>query len=316
MAEIITMGEIIVEIMRDGVDVPLNEAGVFRGPYPSGAPAIFIDTAARLGHSAKIIGGVGADDFGKCLLDRLRGDGVDCSDVLENDRISTGCAFVTYFADGGRKFIFHIGNTPAVTAPVPAKEKLEGAKFFHIMGCSMMADMAFGKRIVETMRLAAECGAKVSFDPNIRPELMKDPEAGSLVDAVMEQVSVFMPGVEELLSISGEADVPSAVAKLFEKEKLEIIALKRGSKGCTVYTRDGGEYSFGVYPVKPVDATGAGDSFDASFLCGLLEGKSIPDAIKLATAAASLNTAAFGPMEGKISPENCAKMIADNPDVK
>ena len=59
MAEIITMGEIIVEIMRASVDEPLDRAGTFRGPFPSGAPAIFIDTAARLGHSAKIIGGVG-----------------------------------------------------------------------------------------------------------------------------------------------------------------------------------------------------------------------------------------------------------------
>ena len=77
MAEIMTMGEIIVEILRDGVDKPLDKAEVFRGPYPSGAPAIFIDTVARLGHKAAIVGGVGVDDFGKCLLNRLEGDGVD-----------------------------------------------------------------------------------------------------------------------------------------------------------------------------------------------------------------------------------------------
>ena len=123
MAEIITMGEMIVEIMRATVDEPLDRAGTFKGPYPSGAPAIFIDTVARLGHGAKIIGGVGDDDFGKCLLTRLEGDGVDVSDVIVNDRISTGCAFVTYFEDGSRKFIFHIGNTPAVLAPSPAPEK-------------------------------------------------------------------------------------------------------------------------------------------------------------------------------------------------
>ena len=55
MNEIMTMGEMIVEIMRDGVDQPLDRAGVFKGPYPSGAPAIFIDTAARLGHKAAVL---------------------------------------------------------------------------------------------------------------------------------------------------------------------------------------------------------------------------------------------------------------------
>ena len=52
----------------------------------AGAPAIFIDTVARLGHKGGIIGGVGKDDFGKCLLDRLKSDGVDVSHVIENPK--------------------------------------------------------------------------------------------------------------------------------------------------------------------------------------------------------------------------------------
>ncbi len=312
MAEIITMGEMIVEIMRASVDEPLDRAGTFKGPYPSGAPAIFIDTAARLGHSAKIIGGVGDDDFGKCLLDRLSGDGVDVSDVIKNDRISTGCAFVTYFADGSRKFIFHLGNTPAVMAPAPEPEKLAGAKFFHIMGCSMTAELSFGRRIVETMKNAVKMGAKVSFDPNIRPELMKDPEASDLVAEVMDNVNVFMPGVGELLQFSGKDDIDSAVEHCFKNEKLELIVLKDGSRGCHIYDRNGKAFSFGVYKAKPVDATGAGDSFDAAFLCGLIEGESVEGAAKLATAAATLNIAAFGPMEGKINRENVNAIIKEN----
>ena len=312
MAEIMTMGEIIVEIMRGEVDSPLDKAGIFKGPYPSGAPAIFIDTVARLGHKAAIVGGVGDDDFGKCLLDRLEGDGVDCSAVIKNDRISTGCAFVTYFANGDRKFIFHIGNTPAVLAPSPADEKLEGLKFFHIMGCSMMAELSFGRRIVETMKAAKAKGAKVSFDPNIRPELMKDPECMDLVNDVLDNTSVFMPGKSELRMLSGKEDIEEAVQELFAtKPLLELIVLKNGKKGCIIYSREE-RIEFGVYAIEPVDATGAGDSFDGAFLCGLLEGKSLLDAAKLATAAASLNTGAFGPMEGKISPENCQKLIDAN----
>ncbi len=312
MAEIMTMGEIIVEIMRDGVDKPLDKAEVFRGPYPSGAPAIFIDTVARLGHSAAIVGGVGNDDFGKCLLNRLEKDGVDCSCVIKNDRISTGCAFVTYFSDGERKFIFHIGNTPAVLAPAPAAEKLEGLGFFHIMGCSLMADMAFGRRIVETMQAARAAGAKVSFDPNVRPELMKDPEAKDLIAEVLEQTNVFLPGKRELRMLSGCEDIEKAVQAMFQTyPALEVIALKNGKKGCIIYTREK-QFAFGVYAVLVLDATGAGDSFDGAFLCALLEGKSIEEAAKMATAAASLNTAAFGPMEGDISRENVEKMIADN----
>ena len=65
----------------------------------------------------------------------------------------------------------------------------------------------------------------------------------------------------------------------------------------------------GIYRVDPVDATGAGDSYDGAFLCGLLEGKSIEETMKMAAAAGALNTAAFGPMEGKISRETIEAMI-------
>lgn len=86
MAEIVTMGELLCEIMRPTENVELYETGYFRGPFPSGAPGIFISTAARLGCSAGIIAGVGRDDFGKNILDRLKKDGVDVSRVLESDK--------------------------------------------------------------------------------------------------------------------------------------------------------------------------------------------------------------------------------------
>lgn len=313
MTEIMTMGEIIVEIMRSSVDQPLDRPGIFKGPYPSGAPAIFIDTVARLGHGAAIVGGVGEDDFGKCLLDRLERDGVDCSCIIKNDRISTGCAFVTYFSDGERKFIFHIGNTPAVLAPIPPAEKLQGLKYFHIMGCSLMADISFGRKIVKTMEQAAAQGAKITFDPNIRPELLKDPEALELVSAVLEQTNIFLPGKSELKLLSGCEDTEEAVAQLFRTRKnLEILVLKNGSKGCIVHTREA-RFAMGICSVEAVDATGAGDSFDGAFLCGLLEGKSLEDAARMATAAAALNTCAFGPMEGNISPETVADLLAVHP---
>ena len=112
--------------------------------------------------------------------------------------------------------------------------------------------------------------------------------------------------------LSGKEDIEEAVQELFAtKPLLELIVLKNGKKGCIIYSREE-RIEFGVYAIEPVDATGAGDSFDGAFLCGLLEGKSLLDAAKLATAAASLNTGAFGPMEGKISRENCQKLIDDN----
>ena len=81
MKAIWTAGEALCEIMRETCDVGLEAAGTFRGPFPSGAPAIFADTAAKLGCPSGLIGTVGDDAFGRCILKRFEQDGVDCSCV-------------------------------------------------------------------------------------------------------------------------------------------------------------------------------------------------------------------------------------------
>ena len=77
MKSILTIGEILVEIMATDKGDGFLEPIKLVGPFPSGAPAIFIDQAARFGQPAAIIGCVGNDDFGRVNLDRLRRDGVD-----------------------------------------------------------------------------------------------------------------------------------------------------------------------------------------------------------------------------------------------
>ncbi len=312
MAEIWTMGDLLCEIMREKEDVPLHCTDLFRGPFPSGSPGIFISTVARLGHSAGVIGGVGKDDFGKVILDRLKKDGVDCTYVKENGGISTGVAFVTYFSDGDRKFLFHMGNSAAVHIEKPDKKALEGAKYFHIMGCSLTAARQFGKDIVEVMHLMKEAGAKISFDPNLRLELIQEKEELNIIHEVFREANIFMPGREELLLLSGKENVEDAVEECFCNPALELLVLKRGSKGSAIYSRDGSVVNMGVYPVESVDATGAGDSYDGAFISALAEGKTLKEAAKMGAAAGALNAMAFGPMEGNISRQTVEEMIALN----
>ena len=308
MAQVWTMGELLVEIMRPEAGTDMDTEGLFRGPFPSGAPAIFIDTVARMGHSAGIIGGAGKDGFGKCLLERLKKDGVDCRFIAETDEVSTGVAFVTYFDDGSRKYLFHMGNSAAARVKAPSLSELGEIEYLHIMGCSIMCEEKFGQEILKLAREAIAAGVRLSFDPNVRTELLHDPAVLNNVKEIYENSSVLLPGEEELKLISGEDTLEKAIAKSFENPRLEVLALKQGSRGCTVYTCSE-TITQGIYSVIPQDATGAGDCFDAAFLCGLLEGKDIAECAKMASAAGALNTAAFGPMEGDISPETVRAMI-------
>ena len=241
-------------------------------------------------------------------LPALEGCGVDCSKVLRSADKSTGTAFVMYHEDGSREFIFHIGGTAATQCGVPSLDDVRDPGYFHLMGCSLTADKDFCARILETAEAFRAKGAKFSFDPNIRPELLKDGDFKSIIGPFLRNCSVLLPGVSELKMIAGKDTVEEAVEALFENEVLEVIALKQGSKGCKVYTRDAVQ----VIPackVEEKDATGAGDCFDGAFLAALLAGHDVVTAARWGNAAGALNAAAFGPLEGDISPETVAKML-------
>lgn len=314
MAEIWTMGETLVEIMRTEVDKPLNETGLFSGPYPSGSSAIMISTVARMGHSCGIISGVGKDGFGECMLNRLKKDGVDVSKVLVDPDGSTACAFVAYDSEGDRRYLFHWDETPATKAVMPdvTEPSLKEAKYFHVMGCALTAQLSYGWEIVKTARAMKAQGTKISFDPNVRTEHLTNPnkskECFEIINAMLEITNLFAPGLDELKLVTGIDDVEEAVKKCFENPNLEILMLKMGSKGSRIYTRDGQVVEQGLYKVESVDPTGAGDTSLGAFLCALLEGKDMKECAEIAAAAGALNVAAFGPMEGKISPENVQAM--------
>ena len=113
MKKVVTIGEILVEIMATELGDGFLEPIPLVGPFPSGAPAIFIDQVAKLGQPCGLIGCVGADDFGRLNLDRLARDGVDVSAVAVHPELPTGSAFVRYRPDGSRDFVYNIRHSAA-----------------------------------------------------------------------------------------------------------------------------------------------------------------------------------------------------------
>jgi sugar/nucleoside kinase (ribokinase family) len=309
MTEVWTMGELLAEVMRPAPDLPLGKPGPFVGPYASGAPGIFVDAVARLGHSSGIISGVGDDDFGRLILERLATDGVRTDRVEVFPGRTTGTAFIGYRSDGSREYVFHWAHTPAVMAQLPPPEASAGARVFHVMGCSMMADREFAARIVETMEHFAEAGARITFDPNIRLELLGGGGLRDLLEPVLRRASIVFPGDAELRLLGGDEDLDTAAARLMERFGTQLVVLKRGHHGAVVYSADA-RLQVPAFAVEEVDPTGAGDCFDAGFVCGILEDREPGEAALLAAAAGALQATAVGPMEGPVDRASVEALLA------
>ncbi len=310
MIEILTAGEILVEIMREEIGTGLAETSTFRGPFASGAPAIFIDTAANLGHKAAIIGGVGDDDFGDLCINRLKEDGVEIAGI-KRSKLATGVAFVAYFDDGSRKFIYHIRDSAASDLGDLPEERIKEVRIFHVMGCSLMIKKEIAERIIAYANMVKESGGRVSFDPNIRVELMNMDYIKKTVKDISNLSDIMMPGLKELYFLTNTDDKKSAIKKILER--VEILVLKLGDRGCEIYSKELNKVlNVPSFKIEQIDPTGAGDCFDAGFLCAYLEGKSLFDCGLLANACGAMNTMKLGPMEGVARREMADKFIESN----
>ena len=296
---VITAGEILVEFVSLETGCALSRRTRFAGPYASGAPAIFIDQVARVGGDAAIFGGVGADGFGEVVCNRLGRDGVNITGIRRTKARATGVAFVSYFDDGSRTFIFHIENTAAdwfeIGDPVPPAVADNGTGYVHVSGSSL-GNARIRANIMALVDRASGAGWRISLDPNVREELFVDDDARHALDSVLSMADIVMPSREDLEYLSPGKSEHEAIDALLGGGA-RIVALKRAEEGCIV--ADGTNFlELPGHDVELVDPTGAGDCFCGTFVGLLATGHPVAEAARYANAAGALSVTKRGPMEG------------------
>lgn len=294
----ICVGEILVEIVATTIGDGFRSAQPLIGPFPSGAPAIFIDQCGRMGGAAAMIGAVGRDDFGAVNLDRLAADGVDVSAIAIDADMPTGSAFVRYRTDGSRDFVYNIATSAAARFGLtdPVRALIDRAGHLHVMGTAL--SMPAAVEVIEhaATRIKAR-GGSLSVDPNLRKELVRDPETETRFNRLIAMSDLLLPSGEELERSAGVAGQDAAVARLFDMGVREI-ALKQGADGATVFTPGAGPVHAPGFAVAERDPTGAGDCFGGAYVASRRLGMPIVQALRYANAAGARNVTVLGPMEG------------------
>ncbi|MFX1378391.1 MAG: sugar kinase [Promethearchaeota archaeon] len=301
--DIISLGELLVEIMREKKDAQHGEIGeIYRGPFPSGAPAIFIDTAARMGKpfnlSTGFIGVIGNDEFGHCIMKKLYYDNVDTSQIRITNDLTTGIAFNQYNSDGSRKFIFSQGAAGETSVSDIKKEYFKNIKNLHIMGSALSISDKSRDACYKAIKIAKENNPNVivSFDPNLRAEMLDLKTILKISKPILEKTEILLPSGEEAENLAGMKGSKESCQKLLEMGP-KIVVLKQGSEGCTVFSSEKFE-GLKVKGFKAVekDPTGAGDCFGGAFIIGYLAGWALKDIATFANAIGALKVASFGPM--------------------
>lgn len=298
-----SIGELLVEFISTGKDGHHQRAEPYVGPFPSGAPGIFIDQAARvaagLGGRAVFAGAVGDDAFGLVILRRLVADGVDTGLIRVVKDVPTGTAHVAYNSDGSRDFVFNMAHSAAARLPsgaeIEAGFMAAGIDVLHISG-SMLGDTTMRAAAIDLCTRLHAQGVAISIDPNIRTELMTDPGYLDAVHRIMAMAGYVLPSDADASLLFPNQRFDDWSARLLAGGAKAVV-LKRGEQGCI--GRDAtGTHALPAHPVIVVDPTGAGDCFCATFVTLTVAGQPLRRALEQANAAGAFAVTMLGPMEG------------------
>ena len=287
--DIIAMGEILVDfipVMPRKYEVPTFERCF------GGAPFNYAVAAARLGAKVGALTAVGTDPFGEFLLETLRRNSVDTSQVKVK-KARTTLAFVVSEPSGERSFFFY-RNPWAETADTllapndidPAY--LRGAKILHYSGVALShsPEREAIWNAVEEMRSS---GGLVSYDPNIRLDLWASAdELQAINDEAMKLADIILLARDEAEFLFGTVEPQRVAAEVRAKYHPRYVGLKLGEQGSYVEDEAGKAFSKPAYEVAVVDTTGAGDGWAAAFEFGLINEWSLETCVTVANAVGAL----------------------------
>lgn len=226
--------------------------------------------AARGGAQVYHAGCVGKD--GSSLTQTLREAGVDISCVRQSG-VMTGNAVIQVDSTGQNSIIVYGGANRDI-----GTEFVDEVLRRFSRGDILLLQNEIS-RIPYIMRQAHQKGMKIYLNPSpITADLLKYP---------LELVSCFILNEDEGSRLTGRQGEEEIAGELLKKYPRCRVLLTLGGRGA-LYRSGTAEYRHGTYPVKPVDTTGAGDTFTGYFLAGTAAGKSVEESLRLASIAASI----------------------------
>ncbi len=248
------------------------------------ATAICAMALRRLGDEVGFVSKVGVDTYGDFCTNILRNAGIEVSRVEHDPTTKTGIT-VSVSAARDRALITYLGAMGVFDAHDVTPEYFDGYDHLHMSTYFLQTSLR--PNFARLLRQAKEKGLTTSLDPGFDPA----ETWGKDIIETLKYADVFFPNEVELRGVTGEVDEELAVRCLANGHTLTVAKL--GARGClTVF--EGGTFKQRPFPVKPVDTTGAGDSFNAGFLHSWLRREPIDQCLRFGAACGAISTLASG----------------------
>jgi ribokinase len=256
---------------------------------PGGKGANQAYAAAKLvveGTAVRMVGLVGMDSFGNALKANLRDVGVDVRAVVDTVSEATGVACI-HVDDAGQN---SITVAPGANGVLSSGDVHSASWAFQDARCVLLQLEVPMEAVAAGLREARRMGAISILDPAPARALGKD---------ILELVDIATPNENEACVLAGvppKRVSPSDAAALGNKIRefgVRSVIVKLGDQG-SVYCGADGTFVTPAFPVRAVDSTAAGDTFNAALAVALVEGADMERALRFANAAAAISVTRGG----------------------
>ena len=289
MRDIIVVGELNVDVILDGLpsfpEVNRERIASRMQTVLGSSSAIFASNIAMMGLRVAFIGKLGMDDYSELIIDNLQAKGVDTSHIVFDEKLRTGATVILNCGED-RMMVTYPGSMDHLTLADVSEDVVRTAKHLHFS--SFFIQPGIRNHVGEMMRMAKGLGLTTSLDLQWDPDEKWDFDYPS----ILPHVDVFLPNESEILALTAETELPKALAKL--QPHSNLVAVKCGSRGCLVAHEGESFWQPSYLNEAVVDAIGAGDSFDAGFVCMFKQGKSLQECADFANLMGAISTTAVG----------------------
>jgi fructokinase len=282
-----TMGEILVDFL------PLEEHGATVGfrMHPGGSPFNVAVGLARLGQPAAFVSKLAGDFFGRYLRDYLERQGVATRCLLHDDHALSTLAFVA-MEDGEPAYTFYREGAAdtRLTAGEVSAACIDETRILHFGSISLLDGTTPDAVLQTVQRLQGQ--ALLSFDPNLRPTMVRDEAAyRALIGRLLALSDLVKVSAADLAWLLPDASPAEAAAHLLAQGPA-LVVVTLAEAGALALRSEQQEtpqqWHIPAFAVQVADTVGAGDSFSAGLLAALAEHDIDTRAALLALDAADL----------------------------
>ncbi len=259
---VISLGDLVTDLVTTIAHFPV-EAGKHQHPStvraePGGA-GNFLIAGARLGLQMIALGTVGDDTFGHLILTALQRENINTEYIVQTPGTTTTTVVVLVDGQGNHVFLGAYGEGPNVIMPSSWMRAIDSSQAIFSYGYTLQ-DKRMAASCQQALDYAAERGIPIFFDPG--PEMARTNQAQR--EFVLTHSQVLLMTEDEIPILAGGRTGLDAARDMLTLGPL-AICIKRGAKGCVLFTRDG-IYEHPGYPVVVRDTNAAGDAFAAAFI--------------------------------------------------